>query len=491
MMKDYGLYWGDLHSHCDISYGFGTPEMALACAKQQLDFCSITGHAFWPDMPDDRKLYSHVIDYHKEGFARCKENWASLIELIGSHDDPSSFVPFLSYEWHSLEYGDHNIYFKNLNGPLVGGASLNAVERELDKLGQAFMMVPHHIGYRSGQRGINWSHYREARSPLLEVFSAHGCSESDLAPYPYTHRKGLKFGLIGSTDHHGGFPGSYGDGRTGAWASDLSRESVWEALMSRRTCSVTGDKIDPLLRINGAWPGEAVENEHKTRSIDVTVHAQDFIGHVEVLKNESILHRVPGKDPAGVRITNRSAEIEARVRVEWGWGDPGFPTILEGELLLRGGELLNSEPCFRGGSTLSPDDDPGNATDTIPHTMIGSDREHRAWRSTIGVGASSRSGTTQSLIVTVRMKLHDRLRLRCNGLRTELTFGELLEGSHSYNLGGWLSEAVRIHRAVPKSHYTLRLGWEDPTDDGPDFYRLRVAQRNGQWAWTSPIWVRS
>ena len=29
----YNLYWGDLHSHCSISYGHGTVEQALMRAK--------------------------------------------------------------------------------------------------------------------------------------------------------------------------------------------------------------------------------------------------------------------------------------------------------------------------------------------------------------------------------------------------------------------------------------------------------------------------
>ena len=457
-------------------------------------------------MPDDRESYSHVIDYHKEGFARCKENWASLIDLVRLHDKPGSFVPFLSYEWHSLEHGDHNVYYKNLDGPLVGGADLNSVEHELGRLGQPFMMVPHHTGYRAGYRGINWSHYREARSPLIEVFSSHGCSESDQAPYPYLHtmgprdhrgtaeygfRKGLRFGLIGSTDHHGGFPGSYGDGRTGVWASDLSRDSVWEALASRRTCAVTGDKIDPLIRVNGAWPGEMIEGRNGARSIGVTVRAQDFIDRVEVIKNESVLYHVTGKDPALTKPASSAAEIEAKIRVEWGWGDPAKPRTLEGELRLSGGELLSSEPCFRGGTILSPDDDPGSLTDAAPHVLMESDKEQCRWRSVIDSGSSSQTGATQALIVTVRMKSSDRLRIRCNGRRIEHSLAELLEGSYSHNLRGWLSEAVRIHRAVPKSHYTLRLEFEDPAKNSPDSYRLRVAQRNGQWAWTSPTWVHS
>lgn len=44
------IYFGDLHNHCGITYGFGSLENAIARAKSQLDFAAFTGHAMWPDM---------------------------------------------------------------------------------------------------------------------------------------------------------------------------------------------------------------------------------------------------------------------------------------------------------------------------------------------------------------------------------------------------------------------------------------------------------
>ena len=44
-------FYGDLHNHCGISYGHGSLENALRNATLPLDFVSITGHAYWPDMP--------------------------------------------------------------------------------------------------------------------------------------------------------------------------------------------------------------------------------------------------------------------------------------------------------------------------------------------------------------------------------------------------------------------------------------------------------
>ncbi|MEZ4719329.1 MAG: hypothetical protein R2851_25055 [Caldilineaceae bacterium] len=120
---------------------------------------------------------------------------------------------------------------------------------------------PHHIGYRQGYRGINWRAFREAVSPVVEIFSFHGLSLSSEGPYPYLHSMGPRheqstaeygweqghvFGIIGSTDHHNAFPGSYGYGRLGVWAPALSRDAVWEAIAQRRTYALTGDRMCSL-----------------------------------------------------------------------------------------------------------------------------------------------------------------------------------------------------------------------------------------------------
>ena len=64
------LYWGDVHCHCGVSYGQGTPHRALDNARQHLDFCSITGHAFWPDIPMVLENSNPGIGKHLGGFAK-------------------------------------------------------------------------------------------------------------------------------------------------------------------------------------------------------------------------------------------------------------------------------------------------------------------------------------------------------------------------------------------------------------------------------------
>ena len=70
--KELNIYYGDLHNHCGISYGHGSIEEALLNAKEQLDFCSITGHALWPDMPEPDNEIQYIIDFHEAGFSRLR-----------------------------------------------------------------------------------------------------------------------------------------------------------------------------------------------------------------------------------------------------------------------------------------------------------------------------------------------------------------------------------------------------------------------------------
>ena len=60
------LFWGDLHNHCGISYGFGSLENALEDARTHLDFCCVTGHAMWPDMYERVPETMFVVDFHKK-----------------------------------------------------------------------------------------------------------------------------------------------------------------------------------------------------------------------------------------------------------------------------------------------------------------------------------------------------------------------------------------------------------------------------------------
>ena len=263
------LLWGDLHNHCGITYGFGSLQNALKIARSHLDFCCITGHAMWPDIYARTPETEFIVDFHREGFKKLLDHWDEIRAEMARQND-GGLVTFQSYEMHSSLYGDHHIISPDDTFPLI---YRDSPARLVADCGVRAIAVPHHIGYTPGYRGINWELYDQNISPCVEVCSKHGCAMSETAPYPYYHdmgprdsrntvyaglRRGSRFCFLGSTDHHAGFPGSYGDGLTAVLAKENSREAIWEALLSGRAYAVTGDRIECDFTVNGQGLGETV-----------------------------------------------------------------------------------------------------------------------------------------------------------------------------------------------------------------------------------------
>ena len=77
-----------------------------------------------------------------------------------------------------------------------------------------------------------------------------------------------------------------------------------------------------------------------------------------------------------------------------------------------------------------------------------------------------------------------------NGKTFGHSLSELLEGSRTHFMRGWLSEAILFNRAMPESCYTVEHYMEDDSPElDTDYYYVRVRQKDQQWLWTSPRWV--
>ncbi|MGH7201439.1 MAG: DUF3604 domain-containing protein [Planctomycetaceae bacterium] len=509
-------YWGDLHSHCSISYGHGTVEQALLRAREQLDFCSVTGHAFWPDMPDDRSRYAEIIDYHTTGFARCRRNWPRLLEQLNTASRSGEFVAFPSYEWHSLKYGDHNVYSQEPVLELHDEPDLPALRRWCEHAGA--IAIPHHIGYAAGYRGIDWDHYREEVSPFVEIFSLHGCSLSDDAPCPMLHdmgprdagstaeagwERGRRFGIVGGSDHHGAYPGSHGDGRMGVFADALTRQSLWDAMRARRVFAVTGDKIDARHFVNDAWIGSEIvapgERRHR-----IVVRGSDALDRVELVKNGRIVQRFfplwhgsPSRElttRSVVPLSDSETSRRFRLRITWGWGRKTELVRWTAGLSLSEGTITEIETCFSGQPIVAPQEQRGDKEipddEDLPHQLTERSDNSCAWRSVTTGNPTMRHATTQAISLEIDADPGAVISVEMNGQAFTHSLAELLHAGRSHYLRGWLSEAVRIGPAVPLSDCEIDAEWTDRADGDTDRYRLQVAQVNGQWAWLSPIWAR-
>jgi hypothetical protein len=297
--------------------------------------------------------------------------------------------------------------------------------------------------------------------------------------------RGHRFGIVASTDQHSGYPGSYGDGRLAVYASELSRDAIWEALWNRRTYAVTGDKMAVGFHINEAMLGG--ETHGSRRQISLSAEGSDFWDTIEVIKNSRVWRRWAPLPSYIMPEAHR--RIRAKIHVEWGWSAVDQDADWEMAVRVNDGEILDCETCFRGDPVLRHEQVEGVA-ETIPHAVEEQTAQHIAWRSVTRGNVTTRHPTTQGLILHLEMPVGATLTLTANGYTAEHTLGDLLTATRAHHTDGFRSPAVRIHRAVPAQDYTFAASVVDTEPErSTDYYYVRLAARNGQLAWTTPIWV--
>lgn len=490
------LFWGDLHNHCGISYGFGSLENALCRAEAHLDFCCVTGHAMWPDIYARNAETAFTVDFHQRGFQKLRDGWQAVLKAVNAHNT-QKMVTFQSYEMHSSRYGDHHLISPDADLPLVYRDS----PRELvEACGRRAIAVPHHIGYTPGYRGISWDEFDAAISPFVEVYSKHGCAMRDWGPFPYYHdmgpldprntvaeglKRGYRFSFSASTDHHAGYPGSYGDGLTGIWAEELSREALWSAMRKGHLYAVTGDRIECAFWVNEAMMGDTIAA--RRRKVRLNCAGDAPIAAMTVRRNGRI---VAASIPEG-RASLRDPMDRYKLRLELGWGNQADKYPWEGELTLEGGEILRLQPYYRGRNALSPRDREADAAETtnVFDNACGFDAGRAWFRCETLCNISTLHSQTDAFVFEIRAGLDARIRLRVNGQTSERRLRDLLERGYSEQMQPWHSCAYKMYTAVPACACCGRLEFEDMPELAGDVYQAEVVQSNGCRAFVSPVFV--
>lgn len=492
--------YGDIHNHCDLSYGHGHFADALARAALQLDFVSITGHAHWPDMPVNDASVAHIVAFHVAGFAKLRAGWAGHFEKLRAANT-DRFTVFPGYEIHSNAHGDYTIVYADLTPePLHladSPAELRAV-LEAAMPGRA-LAFPHHIGYRQGARGINWGTFDPGLSPFVEMNSMHGCAEASETDRGYLHsmgpvdghstmdwglKQGHIFGIVGNTDHHSAFPGSYGHGRMAVYAAENAREAIWDGFLARRTNALTGDRIHLLTAVNGVVQGGIVA---PSRSAELRIEAVGggFIDAIDVIRNGRLFARLsPIISPAPV---SEDDVDETILFLELGWGARGSAHRWQGRIAVEGGEILAVEPRFRGAEVVSPleGNDTGYALPELQQDGAGV-----VFAVTAEANPNNSTTATQGLGLRLRLEPGALIRADLGNHQVEVTADRLREGALTGNLGPIDSPAYRFH-PLPRPEDWQWAGRVDlgALSAGENVY-VRLRQLGGQMAWASPIFCR-
>lgn len=493
------IYWGDIHNHCGMTYGYGSLENALLRAKEQLDFCAVTGHAMWPDMPERCEETNFLIDFHLNGFKKLYKNWDKIKQVV-EEANSNNFVTFHSYEMHSSKYGDHHLVSPDPDIELIYADS---PQNLMSKIKQRAIMVPHHIAYTPYYRGINWNYFSEKISPIVEIYSKHGLALNADAPYPYYHnmgprddrntvyaglRQGKRFSFAASTDHHAGYPGSYGDGKIAVLADQLNRESIWEAINKGRTYAVTGDKIQCEFYADNSPMGSFLHPKDNVISLVYRVVADYEIDKIVLLKNLRPLQIINGEE-YNYRPVNSN---HYKIRLEFGWGN-NKDELYEwrAEVKINDGKILNYQTGFRGRNILAPDTTETDAFENIndvENKVMNCSNDQIDWQCFTLANFSTLHPNTSQMILEIEADPDADITLTVNDKEHRIRLSELLQSGFTWQTKTFASQAYKIYRAIPESHYCISGEKTDTAFPG-DFYHLEVYQKNGSCAFVSPVFI--
>lgn len=538
----YKIFWGDTHHNSYTSAHQHPPIMeVLAFARTHLDFYS--GAYYTPasrgidPIPDRIRVALPGEEGHpsersplpaaawqgiraertKDAETIARE-WEALQKATAAHHHPGKFVTFPGFEWQGDgTWGDHNVIYKREGHPVHTVPTLPELYARLR--GHDALAIPHHIGYHPGIRAPRWKNCDERLSPFAEIYSIHGCSETDeewmglrnnshMGPgiaggtYQDALDSGLHLGAIGSTDNWKNMPGCWNQGLMACLATELTRESLWDAFQNRRVYGVTGDRIELTFTCNGEPMGSILKPTPE-RVLRVNVRGQDAIDRIEILRNGRVMathcHQGHWNTPAD------GATTRFKLRIETGWGPrlgelPFLKHDWNGRASLSQGQFTAWSPCWIARDQRTPEFNGSEASFALSSHQVD---VTKASQGAVVLEFESEPEAT----MTVRLNgktIQDRLRSWMQGSRAIWYRDECLAMLREFT--GITPQALerqdplfyhyafkaKFHRVIPEAGYCASFSITDgDTLPGSTHYRVRVEQRNGQRAWSSPIWIAS
>jgi len=527
-MSELNIYWGDTHDNvgqrpnCPVSF-----ERNVASAREHLDFYAPALYVAAHTTLEAQDGATHggspcaiTLEQWKDD-ATLDREWGELQEQTRACHEPDAFVTFPGYEWQGDGMsGDHNVIFREEGGAIVKVGDLRELYAQLR--GQEAVAIPHHTAYQRGARGKDWSMHDEDLSPFVEVYSVHGSSETDeeccglrtnpkMGPsvsggtYQDALDRGCHVGAICSTDGTGVFPGHYNWGLMACVAPRLTREALWESFRARRVYGVTGDRIELAFHVNDALMGSRIV-ARGPRTIRVSVTGADALDRVEVLRNGRVIHTYTHQGTWD--IPRGDARSRFKFRIETGWGPfaqdvgPRPAKRWPGALTLPDtARFVGFDPCWISGGQERP-------------VLEGATARFAVLAPQLDPAALSVSRHQNANVFELEARPHDQLAIEVDGLRFGGAVAELCAGSrvlwHNQECRDMLkarfgldvdeferptyshllAHKVKLHRVIPEAGYSAAFTIvDDEPLAGEANYRIRLEQRNGQRAWSSPVWV--
>ena len=276
----YHIYFGDPHSHSILSDAkTGWPDQLLVLERDHLGLD-----------------YGVVSDHAEMGKLQSTE-FAEIQLVAQTLTESGRFVSLSGWEWTAgPAYGHRVIVFRGdpvapLSWATVEGATIEQLYAHVR--GHDAVMSPHHTGHATWGRWNPNATFDETLEPNFEIASWHGRNEYYGNPHEGRRqvpghqwqdalRRGRHVGAMAASDTHHLSPGE--GGVTAVLAEGLDRESIWDAIRSRRNYATTGARIVLEFTANGAPMGSRITANGPVE-MSVLVEGTAAIDRVEIVRN--------------------------------------------------------------------------------------------------------------------------------------------------------------------------------------------------------------
>ena len=282
-LDGYSLYFGQLHSHTNISDGAGSVEEAFAHASEveNLDFLAVTDHSNSFDNEGDASV-DLGADLLSSGISSEWVQGHQAAEKATTDD----FVGIYGFEmtW-SDGFGHINTFntpgFESRSNSEFGNksGSTEGYQNYYDKLVEVESALAqfNHPGTTFGdfQDFAFFSPAIDQRITLIEVGNGEGAigSSGYFPSYEYYTRaldKGWHVAPTNNQDNHKGNWGDSNTARSVVLATDLSEEAIYDAIANYRVYATEDNDLSILYSLNGNAMGSILNKQED----GVTIIAQ-------------------------------------------------------------------------------------------------------------------------------------------------------------------------------------------------------------------------
>ncbi len=320
---DYGLYFGQLHAHTNLSDGTGTVEQAFEHAADvpNLDFLALTDHSnsFEGQSGLPSAGTTHLGDENAE---EVNASWAEGREgaraITAQEGD---FVGIYGFEmtWSGGAPGHINTFnsegFENRNAaPYKKGDNYEVLEAYYDTLNANPETISqfNHPGDTFGDF-MDFALYdpvTDNQITLIEVGNGEGAigSSGYFPSYSYYTRaldKGWHVAPTNNQDNHKGNWGDSNTARSVVLSDGLSEEAIYDAMKNYRVYATEDNDLSILYSLNGNAMGSILDEQEK---IHITAEISDPTDTAGETKVEVIVNG--GQTLAEKTFTGGSATVE-------------------------------------------------------------------------------------------------------------------------------------------------------------------------------------